>query len=245
MKQLLSLLAVFLFLTGCVQPLSRTDPVLYQQYKYWETGREDWHPVDGFDVLAARTNDDGLYSLRLTAHRDGLPTLRTGYIEASQKVAFQIMTAQCGAQNYLAQNAPKLAKGRTLDRYFYQNEDLSVGITYRCRGEQDKPTYDFLQTEQRKWNGADRKWDKINGIKAVVDTLPVSNDDVHQIKIRLFGGDANDNRRLSRRMMINTCQTNNFKVLFAQPAFDMIPAGRPPEIISNENVWSYGFRCYW
>ena len=138
MKTLLNLcLTVLLF--GCVSPLSETDPELYRQYKYWEAGVNDWHPARGFDVRANRFLNGGWYGLRLTPHRENAPSFASGYIEAAEQVAFEMMTAQCGAQNFVAQAAPQDAGLRTLDRYFYQNADLSIGIRFRCRKEAEKP----------------------------------------------------------------------------------------------------------
>lgn len=131
---------------------------------------------------------------------------------------------------------------RTRDRpFFYQYADASVGITFSCRS--GTPKGMDLAAEQQKWSLADRRWDNINGHKAFVDTLPAAADGRRQIRIRLFGGTVSDNKRLARRVIEDACSNSNFRILSDKAGFDIVPAGRMPDVVSDENVRIYDFTC--
>lgn len=219
----------------------QTDYPLYKQYKYWESADNEWYEADGFSLLAYRTIENDQITLRLTAHREGMPSVAEGSVQAAQKTAFNIMTADCGSRSYNILPSKASFGSRIIDRYFYQNADLSIGVAYRCHT--GKPSQDTLAIEAQKWSLATRRWDKIDGIQAYVDILPENNDGLNQIRIRLFGGKVNENGRLARRIMLDTCQTTNFKVLFKHPSADIVNKERQTQIVSDENVWVYGFSC--
>ena len=233
--------SVLLFVTGCMEPLYESDYPLYQQYKYWESGDQDWQTVDNFRIRVFRTQSGFKTALRLVPHQDGMPTTADGYIPAAQKAAFNLMHAAClnGIPSIDAAAAP--TRGRVIDRFFYQYDDASVGITFLCR--QKLPRGMDLAAEQQKWSLAERRWDKINGIRAFVDMLPAAADGRQQIRIRLFGGSMSDNRKLARRVIQNTCPNTNFRILSEAVGVDIVPKGRLPEIVSDENVRIYDFNC--
>ena len=238
-KGLFSLLV--LLLTGCMEPLYQTDVPLYRQYKYWESSDKDWLNIDGFQILVYRTHLDKRTALRLVPQKKGMPATASGYIQAAQKGAFNLITADCGENNFAIDDAAAPAEGRTIDRFFYQYKDASIGITYFCRD--GTPHGMDLAAEQQKWSLAERKWDSFNGIKAYVDTLPVWEDGRRQIRIRLFGGTITDNRKLARRIILNTCPNTNFRLLSEEAGVDVVPAGRFPAVVSDENVRTYDFTC--
>ncbi|MGN0903871.1 MAG: hypothetical protein ACI4PW_01820 [Alphaproteobacteria bacterium] len=235
--------AVLLFFAGgCTpEPLYEADYPVYRQYKYWETSNDEWFEADGFRILAYRSSDGGRQTLRMTAHRKGLPSVADGYVDAIQKVAFNMMTAVCGSQAYTVLPSHAPSGGRVIDRYFYQNGDLSVGVVFSCRSA--PPDGDVLRAEAQKWSLARRRWDKIDGVQAYVDVLPENNDGLRQMRIRLFGGDERLNARLARRIMLDACGGPAFTVLFNQASADIVENGRPPQIISDANVRVYGFVC--
>lgn len=224
-----------------MEPLYESDYPLYRQYKYWESADGDWQEVDHFRIQVFRTQADDRTALRLVPQRDGMPTTAQGYIPAAQKAAFNIMNQACSPSLPAIDAAAAPVNGRTIDRFFYQYSDLSIGVTYFCRPE--KPRGTDLAAEQQKWNLADRRWDRIGDVKAFVDTLPVMADGRRQIRIRLFGGTVSDNKRLARRIMENTCPNTNFRILSDKAGVDIVPAGRFPDIVSDENVRIYDFTC--
>lgn len=236
-----SLIAFLLILSGCAEPLYESDYPLYRQYKYWESADSDWHEADNFRILVYKTVEEQNTTLQLIPQRKGLPSTEKGYISAAQKAAFNIMTVSCADSSFVIRPSKAPPGGRVIDRFFFQNKDLSVGVTFSCRS--GKPDADVLSAEQQKWSLAQRRWDKINGVQAFVDTLPVSNNGLHQIRIRLFGGNEADNKKLARRIIQDTCPNVNFRILFDNPGFDMVPAGRLPEVVCDKNVRIYGFTC--
>ncbi len=235
------LIFCFLLTAGCMRPLYETDYPLYRQYKYWESGEKDWQNIDYFQVQAFRTQSGEKTSLRLVPQRDGLPSTRDGYLQAAQKAAFNLMTQICGSAVPAPDRARAPENGRTIDRFFYQYADASVGITFSCRS--GTPKGMDLAAEQQKWSLADRRWDNINGHKAFVDTLPAAADGRRQIRIRLFGGTVSDNKRLARRVIEDACPNSNFRILSDKAGFDIVPAGRMPDVVSDENVRIYDFTC--
>ena len=240
MRKALFLTVLFL-LAGCMKPLYETDPVVYKQYKYWETASKDWLEIDGFQIQVYRTRMGQRTALRLVPQRDGLPTTANGYIPAAQKGAFNLIASECGTVLAAIDPAAAPVEGRTIDRFFYQYKDASIGITYFCR--KGTPMGMDLAAEQQKWSLAQRKWESINGISAYVDTLPVGGDGLRQIRIRLFGGTKTDSRRLARRIIQNTCPNTNFRVLSDVDGVDVVPSGRFPAVVSDENVRVYAFNC--
>ena len=240
MKRFVALTFLFL-LTGCLEPMYESDYTLYRQYKYWESADTDWQEVDHFKIQVFRTRGDLRTELRLVPQRDGLPTTAEGYIPAAQKAAFNLMNAECspGLPGVDAAAAP--TNGRTIDRFFYQYPDMSIGVTFFCRT--SAPRGMDLAAEQQKWHLADRRWEKIGSVRAYVDTMPVTADGRHQIRIRLFGGTASDNKKLARRIILNTCPNTNFRILSDKAGVDIVPAGRFPDIVSDENVRIYDFTC--
>lgn len=231
----------FLLIAGCMEPLYESDYPLYQQYKYWESSDKDWQTVDNFRIQVFRTQSGFKTALRLVPQRDGLPTTADGYIQAAQKAAFNLMHAAClkGVPSIDAAASP--VNGRTIDRFFYQYSDASIGVTFFCRPKHSKGM--DLAAEQQKWSLAERRWDKINGIRAFVDTLPASADGRRQIRIRLFGGAVSDNKKLARKVIQNICPYTNFRILSDVAGVDIVPKGRLPEIVSDENVRIYDFTC--
>ena len=240
MKKLCLFLVCFL-ITGCMQPLYETDYPLYRQYKYWESADNDWQNIDYFQIQSFRYHVNGRIALRLIPQRNGLPSTQDGYIQAAQKAAFNLMTEICQTDTPSPLKAQSPLNGRILDRFFYQYADASVGITFSCRNGLPKET--DLIAEQQKWSLAVRHWDSINGYKAFVDTLPAAANGHQEIRIRLFGGNISDNKRLARRIIEDTCPNSNFKILSDKAGFDIVPKGKKADIISDENVRIYGFTC--
>ncbi|MBR1778737.1 MAG: hypothetical protein IJ752_09190 [Alphaproteobacteria bacterium] len=240
MKQSLILFGLLL-IAGCMQPLYESDYPLYRQYKYWESADQDWQEVDHFQIQVYRTQSGSKTALRLVPQRSGMPSTADGYIQAAQKAAFNLMHAACssGIPGIDAAVAP--ANGRTIDRFFYQYGDASVGVTFFCRSA--PPRGMDLAAEQQKWSLAERRWDKIGNVKAFVDTLPAAADGRRQMRIRLFGGTLSDNRKLARRIVQNTCPNTNFRILSDAAGVDIVPTGRLPEVVSDENVRIYDFTC--
>lgn len=235
------LLFGLLLLAGCMQPLYESDYPVYRQYKYWESADRDWQEVDHFQIQIYRTHYDTRTALRLVPQRNGLPSTEKGYVQAAQKAAFNLMNAECGTKPPAIDAAAAPEKGRKIDRYFYQYADASIGVTYFCRPTTSQES--DLIAEQQKWSLAERRWDDISGIRAFVDTLPASADGRRQMRIRLFGGTKTDNRKLARRIIENTCPNSNFRILSDTPGVDIVPVGRFPEIVSDENVRIYVFNC--
>ncbi|MBR1946291.1 MAG: hypothetical protein IJ846_08395 [Alphaproteobacteria bacterium] len=234
-------LACFFLISGCMQPLYESDYPLYRQYKYWESADRDWQEVDHFQIQIYRTQYGSKTALRLVPQRDGMPTTADGYIQASQKAAFNLMNAACSSSSPSIDAAAAPSKGRTIDRFFYQYADASIGVTFFCRTE--TPRGMDLAAEQQKWSLAERRWDKIGDTRAYVDTLPPATDGRRQIRIRLFGGTVSDNKKLARRIIQNTCPNSNFRILSDKAGVDIVPAGRFPDVVSDENVRIYDFTC--
>ncbi len=231
----------FLLTCGCMRPMYETDYPLYRQYKYWESADKDWQSIDYFQIQTFRTQFGKKTALRLVPQRDGLPSTQDGYIQAAQKAAFNLMTQICDTATPAPDQAQAPENGRTIDRFFYQYADASVGITFSCRS--GTPKGSDLAAEQKKWSLADRRWDSVNGHQAFVDTLPASADGHQQIRIRLFGGTVSDNKRLARRVIKDICPNTNFRVLSDKAGFDIVPSGKKPEVVSDENVRIYDFTC--
>lgn len=237
------LIAAFLLaLAGCAAPLYETDDAVYRQYKYWESADKDWEEYDYFKILIYRTHyGDNKTAMRLIPHRNGLPSTESGYIQAAQKAAFNAMSQACSPKMPSVDPAAAPAKGRKIDRFFYQYGDGSVGVTFGCPAVKNKGL--DLMAEQQKWSLARREWDEIKGHKAFVDTLPPSANGIRQIRIRLFGGTRGDNARLARRIITDTCPNTNFRILSSRAGLDIVPSGRAPDIVSDENVGIYDFIC--
>ena len=235
------LFTVLLCLTGCLKPMYETDFPLYRQYKYWESADKDWQEVDYFRILVYRMQNGTKTALRLIPQRDGLPSTADGYIQAAQKAAFNLMASACGSTVPAVDGAIAPKDGRTIDRFFYQYGDASIGVTYSCRS--GTPHGMDLAAEQQKWSMAQRRWDQIGDIRALIDTLQPAADGRRQIRIRLFGGTVVDNRRLARRTIENTCPNTNFRLLDEKAGIDVVPAGRFPDVVSDDNVRIYDFTC--
>ena len=240
MKRLFFLTAL-LTLTGCMEPLYESDYPLYRQYKYWETSDKDWQETDSFRILVRRTQTGERTELRLETHRDGLPSTADGYIQAAQKTAFNLMTAACSPVFPAIDAAAAPLNGRIIDRFFYQYGDASIGVTYSCRS--GTPHGMDLAAEQQKWSLARRHWDKIGDVNAYVDVLPPAADGYRQIRIRLFGGTVSDNKKLARRTIQNICPNTDFRLLSDKAGVDVVPSGRIPVVVSDENVRIYDFNC--
>jgi len=230
-----------LLLSGCMQPLYESDYPVYRQYKYWESADQDWQEVDNFQIQIYRTQSGSKTALRLVPQRNGLPSTQNGYIQAAQKAAFNLMNSACSNSIPGIDAAIAPENGRTIDRFFYQYGDASIGVTFFCRS--DTPQETDLLAEQQKWSLAKRRWDKIGKISAFIDILPISADGRQQMRIRLFGGTISDNRKLARRTIEDICPNSNFRILSDSPGVDIVPAGRFPEIVSDENVRNYVFTC--
>lgn len=241
MKKLFLFFGIF-SLTSCLQPLYESDYPVYQQYKYWESGKNDWVDIDQFKVQTFKTPVGEKTALRLIPQQDGLPSSNDGYLRAAQKAAFSIMSEICaeGFINLDSAAAPK--NGRTLDRFFYQYPDASVGVTFSCRYK--KPTTLNLLAEQKKWSLAQREWKKINDTQAFVDILPPSGNGRQQIRVRLLGGTISDNKKLARQVIQDICPTSNFRILSDREGFEISPNGKVPEIVSDKNVRIYDFNCH-
>ena len=233
--------ACLLCLTGCMKPLYESDYPLYRQYKYWESSDKDWQDIDYFQILSFRMRKGSKTALRLVPQRNGLPSTATGYIQAAQKAAFNLMTETCGTDYLNIKSAVVPEKGRKIDRFFYQFGDASIGVTFACRP--PPPHRMDLEAEQQKWSMADRNWDQIDNIRAYVDTLPPAAGGRRQIRIRLFGGTIFDNKRLARRIIQNTCPNTNFRILSDKAGVDIVPAGHKAEVVSEDNVRIYDFNC--
>lgn len=242
MRKILLPVFALLFSGACsLKPMYETDYPLYREYKYWETADKNWYETDNFRILVNRYHENDRTTLRLAPHRKGLPSIEKGYVYAAQKTAFNIIAADCGP-SYTALAAITPPGGRKIDRFFFQNSDLSVGVTYFCRA--GKPDSNSLAAEAQKWSLAERKWDKIDKINAYVDVLPESHDGLHQMRIRLFGGNERDNKRLARRLILDTCNgAPDFKILFDNPSADITGTGGSARIVTDENVRVYGFVC--
>lgn len=234
-------LLLVLLAVSCVKPMYETDPETYKEHKYWETAKNDWYPKNGFDVLTAKTFNDGTWTVNLAPYREGMPSVRDGSLQAAREIGFELMTELCGPQNFTA--LPAQRGYPRFDRYFYRNNDMSLTVSFVCRGDKS-PTHDTLETEQLKWSSAVRKWEKIDGKDAQIQTLPEMLNGTRQIKVRLFDGDENLNIRLARRIMRETCGRNGFDLLSDRSSFDMTPKGRPPAIIENDHIREYSFRCH-
>ena len=94
MKKLFLFFGIF-SLTSCLQPLYESDYPVYQQYKYWESGKNDWVDIDQFKVQTFKTPVGEKTALRLIPQQDGLPSSNDGYLRAAQKAAFSIMSEIC------------------------------------------------------------------------------------------------------------------------------------------------------
>lgn len=242
MRKFLPAFALMFSAACALKPMYETDYPLYREYKYWETSDKDWYEADNFRILVNRYHENDRTTLRLVPQRKGLPSIEEGYVRAAQKTAFNIMTSDCGSPAYTLLPSVRPNGGRRIDRYFYQNADLSIGISYICRT--GKPTHVSLYQEAQKWSLAERRWDKIDNINAYVDTLPVSNDGLHQMRIRLFGGNASDNKRLARRLILDACGGNvDFKLLFDEAGADLAESNGEIKVVSDDNVRVYGFVC--
>ena len=231
----------FLLMTGCLQPLYETDYPLYRQYKYWESADDDWQNIDYFQIQTFRKHVGENTILRLVPQRNGLPSTHDGYIQAAQKAAFNLMTQICDSAFPSPLQAQAPEKGRIIDRFFYQYADASIGVSFSCK--RGFPKSIDLAAEQQKWSLATRRWDSIDGHKAFVDTLPAAANGHRQIRIRLFTGSISDNKRLARRIIKDICPNSNFKILSDKAGFDIVPAGRIPDVVSDENVRIYDFSC--
>ena len=139
-----------LLLSGCMKPLYETDYPLYRQYKYWETPDQDWQEVDYFRIQVFRTHIGNKTALRLVPQRDGLPSTAEGYIQATQKAAFNLMATACSPSLPAIDPSVAPQRGRTIDRFFYQYADASVGVTFSCR--KSTPHGMDLAAEQHKWS---------------------------------------------------------------------------------------------
>lgn len=230
-----------LLLSGCMEPLYESDYPVYRQYKYWESGDQDWQEVDHFRIQVYRTHYDTRTTLRLVPQRNGMPSTENGYVQAAQKAAFNLMSAECGTKPPAIDAAAPPVNGRKIDQFFYQYADASIGVTFFCRSAKSQES--DLLAEQQKWSLAERRWDEINGVKAFVDTLPTATDGRRQIRIRLLGGTPTDNKKLARRVIEDTCPISNFRILSDTPGIDIVPKGRFPDVVSDENVRIYVFTC--
>lgn len=243
MRNLLPVFALLFSAACALKPMVETDYPLYRKYKYWETSDKDWYETDNFRIMVNRFHENDATTLRLVPQRKGLPSIESGYVHAAQKTAFNIMTSDCGSPSYTLFPSARPNGGRRIDRYFYQNADLSIGISYTCKTGKSKGG--TLFQEAQKWTLAERKWDKIDNINAYVDTLlPVKNDGLHQMRIRLFGGNASDNKRLARRLILDACNgAVDFKILFDEAGADLAESNGEIKIVSDDNVRVYGFVC--
>ncbi len=218
------------------------DYPLYRQYKYWETADKDWFEADNFRILVNRYHENDVTVLRMVPQRKGLPSVEQGYINAAQKTAFSIIAADCSSSSahIFPSQAPK--NGRKIDRFFFQNADLSISVAYSCRKE--KPNQGTLAAEAQKWSLATRTWTEIGDVNAAVDSLPVDGAGIHQIRVRLFGGTERDNKRLARRLILDACEGSpDFKILFDEAATDVAVQNGVPQPVSSTNVRIYGFVC--
>ena len=224
---------------GCVDPLYKTDPTIYHQYKYWETGQQNWRKFDEFDVLYYHDEADGIHKFNLNTIKDGTPTRDFGYLEAIRTTAFDLMEETCGSKSVKVLNSPPY---KALDRFFYQDYQMTVSVRFKCEFETDPKGAEYLQTEQLKWNLAERVWDDIDNTKAVIDILPAKNDGLNQIKVRVFSTNENLNRKLGRKWMKKICE-GPFENVYIRPAVETLPVGKKPDVISKDNIYQYGFNC--
>lgn len=227
------------FVTACVDPLYKTDPDIYQQYKYWETGQQDWREFGDFRVLFSHSQNENIHKLNFNTIKEGSPSRDFGYLEAIRNVGFDLMEEICGSKEVMALNAPS---NSSLDRFFYQDYKMTISVRFQCKIDTFPKGAEFLQTEQQKWNMAERIWDDIDNTKAVVDILSEKNDGLNQIKIRVFSDDDNMNRKLARKWMRKICE-GPFDNLYIRPAVETLPVGKKPDIISKDNIYQYGFKC--
>ncbi|MCQ2966518.1 MAG: hypothetical protein MJ250_07275 [Alphaproteobacteria bacterium] len=237
--QIFCLTIMGIFLNGCVDPLYKTDPAIYQQYKYWETGQQNWREFGDFRILFFHDTYEGIHKLNMNTIKDGVPSREFGYLEAIRKVGFDLMEEICGSKEILALNSPA---NSTLDRLFYQDYKMTISVRFQCKNETFPMGAEFLQTEQEKWNMAERTWDEIDDTKAVIDVLPTRKNNLEQIKVRVFNNDENMNRKLARKWMRKICD-GPFENLYIHPAVETLPIGKKPDIISKDNIYQYGFKC--
>lgn len=237
--QMFCLTITGLFLNGCVDPLYKTDPAVYKQYKYWETGQQNWREYGDFSILFFHDQYEGIHKINFNTIKDGVPSHDFGYLEAIRKVGFDLMEEICESRDLLVLNAPS---NSSLDRFFYQDYKMTISVRFQCKNETLPKGAEFLQTEQEKWNMAERTWDEIDGKKAIVDVLETKKDGLNQIKVRVFNHDENMNRRLARKWMRKVCD-GPFDNLYIRPAVETLPVGKKPDIISKDNIYQYGFKC--
>ncbi len=241
-KPKLDILTVFvLLLASCVKPMYDVAPEAYKEHKYWERGQNEWFPKGGFDILIAKTFNDGIWTLNLSSYKQGMPSVRDGALQAARDAGFEIMAELCGVQSFTA--LPGKSGLQRFDRFFYRNNDMSLTVSFFCHGDKN-PTLDALGTEQLKWTSATEKWRKIKGKNAQILSLPPMRSGVRQIKIRIFDADDNLSRRLAREIMSEDCNSPSFELLNEKPSFTITPRGRPPAVIEDKNIRIYTFRCF-
>lgn len=228
---------------GCAKNLYDTDASLYRQYKYWDTAAKDWTSFNGFEFLVEESASRNEHRLFLTPHKQGLPNFQGAYIDSAKELSFQRMEQTCGAKNFDVVRAKAPENGRTLDRYFYQYPNLTVGVTFACRRPNEpKETVDDEKDNMYKWQKAARTIESVNGRDVIVYRLS-SHDGLHQIKLRVIKDALTSLTGIARKIMLDTCGSPDFEVVYKKKDADYAYDQGIPHLLSRNNVYSYGFYC--
>lgn len=238
----------FALITACSAPLYETDVALYHQYKYWQTATDNWIKVGSFDFFVQTSLSGTTRFIKMIPHRNGLPDFSGNYIKLSKQLGFQLMNASCGENNYDLLRSTPPTQGRSIDPFFYQYPDLSIGASFICRTP-SAPTQTVQkiddEDEANKWHYSKRERRSVDGTETYIDTLPPTAKGMHQFRIRMFNKDTDRNKRLAREIILKTCGSPMFTLNYAYPTAEYIKkAGMPAQKISDRNVYAYGFTCH-
>ncbi len=242
MKKALLLFFVF-FISSCSEILYQPEEryPLYPNDTYWQNSDTDWQEVDGFRIHVSRTQRGPETTLKLVAHQKGGPSLKKGYIEASLKAAYNIMTQTCGQNSPSLKPAEVPLYGQAINQFFYQSQDSSISVKFFCQTGQLSNL--DLVSERQKWALAKRRWADINGKTAYIDILPPDSNSAIQMKVRLFSGTKEENKQLATRIIKKACPNVNYRILSDKEALDVVISERGENAVSEENVRIYIYAC--
>ena len=230
-------------LLGCAENLYDTDQELYKRYKYWDTSAQDWTSYGGFDFLIEQSAKNGQQFLYLTPHKQGLPSFQGNYIPASKQLSFRMMEQQCGKDNFDVYRAVKPEQGRIIDRYFYQYQTLSIGVTFACKNAKNPAPLNQDREKIMKWKNASRSIENFNGTDFILYRLK-TDAGLYQIKIREMGKKTNLAAKFARQLMLDICGAPDFTIVYSEKSADYAYNQGEPLLIAKDGVYAYGFYCY-
>jgi len=231
---------------ACSEPLYESDPALYHQYRYWQTAEKNWIKAGDFDFFVETSSEGPLRFMKMTPHRKGVPDFTGSYQREAKLLAFKTMEHSCGADGYDLIKAVLPNDGRLLDPYFYQNADLSVGVTFACRTKETSAPLSPIETEEneaRKWSSSTRERRVFEGSETYIDTLPATATGMYMFKIRMFDAPFEKNKRLAGELMKKTCGEKSVSVAFIRPSAEYTKRKPFRKIDTANNVYAYAFHC--